>query len=137
MFMYGLLYFNSNETIDINIHDTYFVIAQFHLSLLLALLLFVIGFVYFIHLKTKIYLISFLSKTHTFITIGCIGIYFLILSFPSSSSNNDFPLFNEDTYIDKYLILIPIIAVLSQLILLINSIISTFKLTLQRLRISQ
>lgn len=66
---------NSNETLDINIHDTYYVIHYNILSYLFALLFGLIGFGYWIMVKLKRRLLIWLNAIHIITTwVGIIGI---------------------------------------------------------------
>ena len=51
-------FINRKETIDINIHATYYVINNLHLALLLSILLGILAFGYFL---TKIFSISLIK----------------------------------------------------------------------------
>lgn len=52
-FLVSLFYSNSNAVIDINVHDTYYVISKFDLTLLIAFAFLVIGLLIFIFSKIK------------------------------------------------------------------------------------
>jgi heme/copper-type cytochrome/quinol oxidase subunit 1 len=68
---------NSKSTIDINIHDTYFVIEHTHLYRLFAFILFLFFTIYFSFEKGKIKLISILSKLHIYGNfVSITGIFF-------------------------------------------------------------
>ena len=53
-----------DEVIDVNIHDTYFVLLNFHLVIFLSLLLFLIGFGYWFVLKLDKCLLRVLTILH-------------------------------------------------------------------------
>lgn len=130
-FFFLLLWFywsNSDDAIDINIHDTYFVFANSHIVKLLFVLYGVIGFIYWTFYKVKISLIRMLTKLHVLITIGCVPIYFLgvnlIFEFKPKS---DFPLFGNFNYHVYFLLTLYSLVIIAQLIFVINLLISSIK----------
>lgn len=71
-------FINRSETLDINIHDTYFIIRYYHLAIVLAILFSFIGLLYFTLIKTNFDLVKWMTITHTVVTIGG---FFLMLTF--------------------------------------------------------
>lgn len=57
------------KTLDVNIHDTYFVIEYLQLAILLSLVFAIMGVGYWIFLKTNTPLSQLLVKIHLLITI--------------------------------------------------------------------
>ena len=64
-----IAYFGSNTTIDINVHDTYYIVAKNELYLGISILYFLTGFGYWIVHKFRKRLISFLTFTHFIVAI--------------------------------------------------------------------
>ena len=88
---------NPDNTFDINVHDTYFVIAHFYGAVLFSLFYFLNGLGYWLVLKVyKKHLITSLTTIHTVILIGSFIFYWLvILCSKLIISINPFPLFDN------------------------------------------
>ena len=84
-------FLNGEETFDINVHDTYFVIANCHLYWLFSSLLFIIFIFYFLLDIAKIKLNKIISKIHIFGTI--ISITSLLFPYALFSNPKKFPPF--------------------------------------------
>lgn len=69
--------FTEDTTLYINIYDTYFVVAQLHLCILLAIFYSVIGLAYFLCRNRR--LITALTGIHSIITIIGFFAYFILL----------------------------------------------------------
>ncbi|MCD2258876.1 hypothetical protein [Psychroserpens luteolus] len=116
-----------NSALDINVHDTYFVIAQREMAIVLCVLYLLAGFMYWIFQKLSIKLYSTLTATHTIITLGGIYfyhaglLYFTYFSdpdpFTSLLSNNE-NIFNLTMYFSLLIV---------QLLFIVNIIISIFR----------
>ena len=123
LFIQLIFSYNSNEAevISINIHDTYFIISLLDIDILLCIVLVISGFIYLILNRIKIALIKTLTKTHIYITIGC------LLCFKTG-----FLFFNASDYETDVIVILIALIVLAQLFFLFNIIISLFKYGLQR-----
>ena len=66
----GLVNYKSDDAININIHDTYFIISTTHLTIAISILFFIIGLIYWILGKTTLKLYPRLTQIHTFVSIG-------------------------------------------------------------------
>ncbi|KRB57998.1 cbb3-type cytochrome c oxidase subunit I [Flavobacterium sp. Root186] len=88
---------NSDSTLDINVHDTYFVIAHFYIALVLFLLFFLMGLGYwFIQKVLKKQLLKYLTAIHTVILIGSfIGYWLVMLYFKLFPKDMAFSLFDD------------------------------------------
>jgi len=64
----GLLLIGLKKTMDIQMHDTYFVIALIHVGILFSIILGVIGLLYWLMRKKK--LINWMTIVHVFTTIA-------------------------------------------------------------------
>ncbi|GAA4231012.1 hypothetical protein GCM10022291_02540 [Postechiella marina] len=129
LFSISFLYKNSNQTIDVNIYDTYIIVAKYHQIIFVSIILFSIGLLYFLHDKLKVYLTKKLSLIHTLITI----VGFTICLFPpfNSQKKDEFPLLDTSTnYIQPTII---IVLILIQFVFILNSAISIYKYLLKKL----
>ena len=61
---------SGDAVLDINVHDTYFVIAYIHLAILISILFGIIGIGYWIMLKAEKKLSKWLNWTHIGLTFG-------------------------------------------------------------------
>lgn len=120
MTIYGFYF--QNDTLDINVHDTYYVISWFHIFLLMSLLFLGIGLTYFtIHKlnKTKNLILTYI---HIIGTIGGLLLFTLVPYIFSSESKWSY----NDNLIITQLILLSLV-MLVQPILFIHLMISIFK----------
>ncbi|MBY0487700.1 MAG: hypothetical protein K2P85_11015 [Flavobacteriaceae bacterium] len=105
-------YSNENSAIDINIHDTYYVITNFDLTIVLILLYFFNGFGYWL-VKKKLNrnLIKTLTIIHSIIFIGGFITYWSVFLYCEINKNELFPLFDDYEIINKTLVLILLLIV--------------------------
>ena len=118
-----VLVFNANGGIDINIHDTYFVISNYHFSALISLLFAIIGLIYWIVKKVNGKLSERLNLIHVVLTFG--GIFLILILnefFRKSIMEYDF---NENLTMVIYLI--SAIVIFGQIIFPINIITGIIK----------
>ena len=76
-----------DSTIDINVLDTYFVISNLHLSILVSTFVLLQGILYLIVEKTKLKLNLILAKLHFTFTVIFLSILFFLLNFQSNYDN--------------------------------------------------
>jgi heme/copper-type cytochrome/quinol oxidase subunit 1 len=120
---------DKNETLAINVHDTYYIISYQHGFILLCFIFLTIGFLYLIFSYFKIQLISILSLSHIFGSLIFIGLFFYYLHLVNSVE--DFPLFDSIDYNFRIIVSLLLFAFF-QLILFLNLIISIIKKLLYR-----
>lgn len=77
--MIGML--REDEVLDINVHDTYFVIAHSHLSMLISILFGIIGMVYWIIQKADRRLSKWLNRAHIGLTFGGTLVVWILTKF--------------------------------------------------------
>lgn len=118
-------FLNGEETFDINVHDTYFVIANCHLYWLFSSLLFIIFIFYFLLDIAKIKLNKIISKIHIFGTI--ISITSLLFPYALFSNPKKFPPFDSFEYINIVLTISFLIFLFLQLLFIINIFVSLIK----------
>jgi heme/copper-type cytochrome/quinol oxidase subunit 1 len=66
----GIGFLNSKETLDINIHDTYYVISYLHFAVLLSVIYTFLAILYFALIKLNFPLIKWLINTHVIVSVG-------------------------------------------------------------------
>nr|WP_294931985.1 cbb3-type cytochrome c oxidase subunit I [uncultured Flavobacterium sp.] len=120
---------NEDTTFDINIHDTYFVIAHFYFALFLSLAYYLIGLGYWIVQKVmKRKLISVLTIIHSAILNGSFLVYWLVIGYSKAFVDASFPLFDNYQLINQTLVVLTVLILLiGQPIYFINLIIGIFK----------
>ncbi|MFS4469707.1 cbb3-type cytochrome c oxidase subunit I [Maribacter sp. 2210JD10-5] len=117
-----------DATLDINIHDTYFIIGYLHLAVLISIFFGLIGLGYWIMHKMNKRLSMWLNWTHILLTIGGLIVLFMTPYFSFTFKDQSaFPLFDELER--KNLIMISTISlmIIAQFIYLINLIIGMFR----------
>lgn len=119
-------YFDEEAVIDINIHDTYFIIHYFHLAILLVLFFTISGLVYWLFYKAKITMVKQLSKFHVYMSIGCVFISFFVRVFSNQSTSNDFPLYDDISNHVIFIMVLFILLICAQLLFFLNLILSSF-----------
>jgi hypothetical protein len=77
---------DKNETFVVNVHDTYYVITFQHAYILLCLIFFITGLIYFIFNFFEIQFISILSLIHVYGSLIFLGVFFYYLGKINSSS---------------------------------------------------
>ena len=122
-------FYYPNDTIDINIHDTYFIFRKIDISILISILLFSYGITYWLiqHFNRKSNF--YLSVIHTFSTLGSLIFIKLI---PSKIFERRYYTIINSPYTDNSLLLdynaiiivVTLFFIVSQLFLIINVIIS-------------
>ena len=123
-----------DAVLDINVHDTYYVIHNSHILQLIAFLYIFLGFIYWMFQKMNIKLIKTLTQLHTSLSILIIPLYFigcylLDLIFPPSN----FPLFDDTQNSQLLITVITLIGLLAQLLIIFNIIISLVKYFIQKI----
>ena len=125
---------NQKNTIDIHVHDTYFVIAHFHILWLLAIIALIVWAIYI--LTKRILLSKVLIWTHVIVTVLPLILLTWLLFFGNNFFNPglhqyvDFSTWtsfeSHDTY-SKAIIIIVFVLLLGQLVYVINFIGGVFK----------
>ncbi len=117
-----------DAVLDINVHDTYFVIHHSHILQLLAIIYSFLGFIYWLFQKINIKLVKTLTQLHTSISILIIPLYFICsylleLLYPPSN----FPLLDSIQNSQLLITIITLIGLLAQLLIIFNIVISIIR----------
>ena len=116
---------SDDNTLDINVHDTYYVIDNLYVIILLAVIYFILGVAYWVPYKAGILLNKKLTKLHTVITVLTVPEYYILLAYANYVINNPFGKNYEALNIG--ILLISFTVLLIQPLYLINVIISLIK----------
>jgi heme/copper-type cytochrome/quinol oxidase subunit 1 len=115
LFLFGLSIIGWNNTIDIQLHDTYFVIASIHIGILFSIYLGVIGIIYWLIRKKQ--LVDWMTVIHVVITISTFALIIITGLIFQKIIEGDFETFRT---VNQILFVVILIALLSQLIFIIN-----------------
>lgn len=124
LFVVGF-FVSKESTIDINIHDTYFVIANCHLFWIFSILMFFFFTIYFSFDKGRIILFRALYKIHILGTL--ISIFFVFFPYNLIFEPTDFPLFDNMQYINVCITVSFLLFIFFQLLFIINIFVSIIK----------
>lgn len=113
--LFGLSIIGWDNTIDIQLHDTYFVIASIHIGVLFSIYLGGIGVIYWLLRKKK--LIDWMTVIHVVITISTFALIIITGLIFQKIIEGDFETFRT---VNQILFVIILIALLSQLIFITN-----------------
>ena len=125
------VYFHNlpDNTLDINIHDTYFVIEHLHVAIFLTLFYFFNGIGYwFVEKVLKKKLFKVLTIIHCIILFGSFISYWLVFLYSKLFLSDPFPLFDDYDLINKTLLLSFLLIIFIGLpIYLVNLLIGIFR----------
>jgi heme/copper-type cytochrome/quinol oxidase subunit 1 len=103
----------SDSTFDLNVHDTYFVIANLHLAIALSVVYYLQGVGYWILQKAmKRKLIFVLTMIHSVILIGSFVFYWLLLGYTNVCPKRSFPLYDDYILVNQSVMLLLLLIVI-------------------------
>ncbi|KJD33296.1 hypothetical protein PK35_05410 [Tamlana nanhaiensis] len=121
LLLVGIL--SEDASLNINVHDTYFVISFYHLSKLTAILFGIIGFGYWIMRKTNRKLSKWLNYIHIGLTFGGIILIFMLSQlYREPKAENILLDFRFNQNLELIILIILLITVIGQVIYPINLI---------------
>lgn len=109
-----------DAVLDINVHDTYYVISQLNIAIILSLFYFILGLIYWVIIFKKIPLINSLTKFHTIITVCIIPLYYIGSKIVNMSNQSNFPLFDDSYRINNYITVLAILFIIAQILFILN-----------------
>ena len=116
-----------DAVLDINVHDTYYIIHYSHILQILAILYALAGLIYWLLIRFEFALIKSLTKTHSICTLSIIPLYFIGNFLLDKFYNSEFPLFDDTSKFIIFITILIIIGLIAQLIFFINTITSIVK----------
>ncbi|MBF4471768.1 hypothetical protein [Flavobacterium sp. HJJ] len=117
-----------NGTLDINIHDTYFVIPHFFGAIILSIVYFIYGFGYWLVQEIfKKRLVKILTLLHSVFLIGSFLAYWTVIYYSRLFTVNDFPAFDNYQTINITLVICTILCMIALPIYIINLSIGVFR----------
>ncbi len=111
-------FISSEEVLDFNIYDTYFVISLHHLNILVSILFGTIGLGYWIMLKAKRTLSKWMNLFHITLTFGCPILIWILAQFYRESIME----YNFNNNLTFAIHLLALIAIFGQIIYPVNII---------------
>ena len=119
---------NIDGTLDINVHDTYFIISHFHVAIILFTIYFIYGLGYWlVQEKFKKTLIKTLTILHSVILIGSFLAYQIVIFYARYFPSNDFPLFDDYQTINITILVCFFLCLIALPIYITNLTISVFR----------
>lgn len=111
------------SAIDINIHDTYFIIDKLLIGHVIVAYFTILGIFYYTFYYLKIGLIRWLSLPHTVITISAIFIYQIFSNFIFNYTN--FPLYDDNTNMQVVTVILFFVVAIAQILFIFNLLLSS------------
>lgn len=125
-------YYNPKNTFDVNIGDTYFVILNLHLGIILSVFYFILGLLYFILHKKEIHLNNWIIYTHSLLTIGGLILIWLLLKRINNNPTKNFEEILKSIRINQYLTYTCITTVFSMVLIQLVFVIDIFLKLIKR-----
>ena len=121
-------YFYKEESFDLNVHDTYFVIYNDYLSYLISKCFVLIGLFYFTIIKIGRELKNWMNLIHSFITIFGLLILKILVDISQNSFFQSKSIYekNDFDYIKFGIVILVLLIGIAQIIFIVNLIIALF-----------
>jgi len=125
----GFIVYDPDTTLDVNVRDTYYVIAHSHLTVITAVFYFISGLPYFIFKLLKCRPYRVFTVIHLAVMVGGFIAYYIIsFIIRAMATKNEFPIFdNTAERLNTLAILSFFLVVLVQPLFLVNILIGTFR----------
>ena len=128
IFMFLSAYYQRfDDALDINVHDTYYVIHNSHVAFLLAIFYALFGLFYWILSKSTLELNRILTRIHTFSTLLIIPLYFIGYYIIEIFYKSEFPLFDDTSILQIFITILVLVGLVSQIFFVLNIVISSYK----------
>jgi heme/copper-type cytochrome/quinol oxidase subunit 1 len=116
-----------DTTLDLNVHDTYYVIDHLYVVILLTLVYFTLGLGYYVLYKIGISLNKKLTKVHTVVTVLAVPAYYSLCSYYAIINAADPMTISNYGALNTELVIIFFAVLLIQPLYFINIIVSLIK----------
>lgn len=123
-----------DSALDINVHDTYYVIAHFDISIFRTIIFLILGGIYYFFKYINFKLIPSLTKIHVGITCFSLVAYYFGGTIVNllQPSQSDFPLYDMSNY-NMYSAFLILIVTMAQLLFVLNIVFSGIRYFLRKL----
>lgn len=116
---------SGDTTLDINVHDTYYIIDHWYVTIILVLIYFILGAAYWVLYKAQIVLSKKLTKAHTVITVLAVPAYYILSAYCNITNDpGDFITDKNYEALNTGILLIIFSMLLVQPLFIINIILS-------------
>nr|WP_315194936.1 hypothetical protein [uncultured Flavobacterium sp.] len=120
--------YDMDGTLDINVHDTYFVIPHFYVAVILSIIYSIYGFGYWlVQDKFKKRLVKILTIIHSVFLIGSFLAYWTVIYYTRLFATNNSPLFDNYQTINITLVICSILCLIALPIYITNLAIGIFR----------
>ena len=121
-------FYDMDGTLDIDVHDTYFVIAHFYVAIILSIVYFIYGFGYWlVQEKFKKRLVKFLTIIHSVILIGSFLTYWAVICYTQLFAANKSSSFDNRQTINITLVICSILCLIALPIYMTNLAVGIFR----------
>lgn len=120
-------FISEDNTLDINVHDTYYVISTWHITYILLIIYSFLGMLYYLINRLRLKTNRTLSGIHTLITCGSIFIYWILYPLLSYLDTSILSI----GYVNIMLTILFLLVIVIQLLFIINIFIGLIKIKKQ------
>lgn len=122
-------FFNPKKDLDINIHDTYFVISYLYFAVLLSVIYTFLAIIYFVVLKLKFTLISWMTVLHVLVSVGGLVLIWIFSQFIRKTASGNFESMLSDIYFNNKMtlgIVISIFSIVAMQVVFVVNVVQAF-----------
>ncbi len=123
----GFISLGNDTTIDLNIHDSYYVIPSVYISLIISVIYFMLGTGYWLFIKMKRNLFQKLTYFHLIISVGSFVFYWMLILYHKIFISKQEELFNDGNFVNKFIMIVFFLNLVAQPLYILNLISSLFR----------
>ncbi len=116
-------FISEDNNLDINIHDTYYVISNWYITYMLVFIYSFLGILYYLINRLQLKTNTILSYIHTIITCGSVYVYWIVYPILAYLDTSIF----SPGYINLLLLILSLLIILAQPLYIINIIIGLIR----------